>query len=387
MESFPTPAEVDRIVAMTNPVVRNLMITQCYYELSSMMIQKLGAGANWCTFATWASKQAGQTIRHEDLERTLLERLQKESAVKELLDEITHLLVPTGLPREKVTSLAMKWLTPKGVANRAGDAVARGNLKVFAEIGREFARFGATCLGDLQYNEETIVKFCNELRPGDPPDGQQFLRQAFVRYYRALFEKDDKKRAEYMFMANLEIGYHEQTRLQPEIAEALNASLAGSGTSVWRFVQIVFPYRIWLIQFFWKTMRAFGRPTPLDLATERFTSLVREQIRRFLTKYVMEIHFPDGPGLRLGKDLKTAFAPLLQQLDSQELIALLRKIDPTPDDLLDSGTRDWANLPDRLHFIVDMFRCYHQRPSLAWMPFDEQQLTALQTGKIPGGML
>jgi len=28
-------------------------------------------GANWCTFATWASRQAGQTIRQEDLARTL----------------------------------------------------------------------------------------------------------------------------------------------------------------------------------------------------------------------------------------------------------------------------------------------------------------------------
>ena len=387
MESFPTPADVDRIAAMTNPVLRNLMITQCYYELSAMMMKKMGVGANWCTFATWASKQAGQTIRHEDLQRTLQERLEQESGVKEMLNEISHILVPTGLAKEKIANLAMKWLTPKGVANRAGDAVARGNLKVFAEIGREFARFGATCFGDVQYSEETIAKFCNELRQGDPPDGQQYLRQAFVRYYRAIFEKDNKRKAEYMFMANLEIGYHEQTRLQPEIAEALNASLSGSGTSVWRFVQIVFPYRIWLIQLYWTTMRALGRPTTLDLVTERFTNLARERIRKLLTKYVMEIHFPDGPGLRLGKDLKITFAPLLQRLDDQELITLLQKIDPTPDDLTDSGARDWANLPDRLHFIVDMFRCYHERPSLAWTPFEEQQVNAFKGGKVPGGVL
>jgi hypothetical protein len=31
------------------------------------MTKRLGPCANWCTFATWASRQAGQTIRGEDL--------------------------------------------------------------------------------------------------------------------------------------------------------------------------------------------------------------------------------------------------------------------------------------------------------------------------------
>ncbi|MCB0230841.1 MAG: hypothetical protein KDH90_17285, partial [Anaerolineae bacterium] len=74
----PTVADVQRIAALDDPVVRNLQITQCYYELSQAMAQLTGPGANWCTVATWASNQAGQSIRKEDLQRAL-ERLVRRS--------------------------------------------------------------------------------------------------------------------------------------------------------------------------------------------------------------------------------------------------------------------------------------------------------------------
>ena len=66
----PTVADVERIAALGDPVLRNLQITQCYCELSRLFAARTGGEpANWCTFATWASKQAGQTIRKEDLRR------------------------------------------------------------------------------------------------------------------------------------------------------------------------------------------------------------------------------------------------------------------------------------------------------------------------------
>src|SRR6185295_7701836 len=99
----------------------------------------------------------------------------------------------------------------------------RGNLKVFDEIGRAFARFYATCLADTAFDAGRITGFADEFLPGDPPSGQQYLRQAFTRYYQALFETDPRTRAELLLLANIEVGLHEQTRLQPEILEALDA--------------------------------------------------------------------------------------------------------------------------------------------------------------------
>ena len=59
----PTPNDVRRIVGIANPVIRNLEITYCYSRLSAEFAARTGDGANWCTFATWASRQAGRTIR------------------------------------------------------------------------------------------------------------------------------------------------------------------------------------------------------------------------------------------------------------------------------------------------------------------------------------
>jgi len=63
LDHVPASAEVDRIATLGDPVLRNLQITQCYHELASALAKRTGPHANWCTFATWASKQAGQTIR------------------------------------------------------------------------------------------------------------------------------------------------------------------------------------------------------------------------------------------------------------------------------------------------------------------------------------
>src|SRR5882672_5225622 len=66
--------EIYRIARLRDPILRNLQITQSYYELSQSVAGLTGFSANWCTFATWASKQAGQTIRQEDLPQAFEER-------------------------------------------------------------------------------------------------------------------------------------------------------------------------------------------------------------------------------------------------------------------------------------------------------------------------
>ena len=46
---------------------------------------------------------------------------------------------------------------------RASDAVARGNRKVYAEIGREFARFFVTCLDDNTFDAAKIAEGVKKL--------------------------------------------------------------------------------------------------------------------------------------------------------------------------------------------------------------------------------
>ncbi len=90
-ERPPTTDEVRRIVAIESPVVRNLEITHCHWRLSVAIAQRTGPCANWCTFAPWASRQAGRTIRGEDLIETLRTRLRRSSPAQRFLHPIVSL--------------------------------------------------------------------------------------------------------------------------------------------------------------------------------------------------------------------------------------------------------------------------------------------------------
>ena len=70
---------------------------------------------------------------------------------------------------------------------------------------------------------EPVSTFLHSLRPGDPPDGQAYLRSAFRLYQQQAFEPDPNRRAQTICLANILVGFHEQTRLQPEIREAMTS--------------------------------------------------------------------------------------------------------------------------------------------------------------------
>jgi hypothetical protein len=389
MDTPPSQADVRRIAALSDPVLRNLHITQCYYALSRAVAKRTGPVGNWCTFAAWASKQAGQTIRQEDL-GLVLERLRAQSPeLAQAAAALAAAMRQLGVQRDPAAILETVWtvMDPRAALDRASDAVARGNLKVFAEIGLEFARFLDECLPDPAFEAEHIARYCAALRPGDPPEGQGYLRRAFAGYYQALFEPSAQARAELLLLANLLIGYHEQTRLQPEIAEALEAGVASPRALLLDLLGSLLPYRGWPVYAYLTFRRWLGRPSRVEAALERLTAAARLTIRRALTEHMMVLSFPPGVRLRLGDDLRARFPAALQRLAHPDLLALLAQIDPTPDDLHDSGAADWGDLPDRLHFIADLFRCYADAPDLLGPPFTDEQVGALRAGRRPAGPL
>jgi hypothetical protein len=132
--SIPTVEDVARIAGISDPVIRNLNITQGYYELSQAMSKYTDGNPNWCTFAVWASKQAGQSIRKEDLSRTFENLFHNSPEITLLLNTLTqHSDVIKNLPEIKaVSSFIIKFLNPDSVFEHSANAVAEGNKKVFA---------------------------------------------------------------------------------------------------------------------------------------------------------------------------------------------------------------------------------------------------------------
>jgi hypothetical protein len=365
--------------------VRNLQITQCYYEISRALRPLTGANANWCAFATWASKQAGQTIRGEDLVRLFQDHFRGSPEIAAAIGGLVEVAGRLGFHWEApaLFERILPELNPAAAFARASDAVARGNRKVFEEIGREFARYLATFAADTAFNADKTSRFCAGLRPGDPPDGQRLLRDAFTAYCEARFHADPDARAELSFFANLLAGFHEQTRLQPEIAEALDAAIDTDQVKR-SILQLLLP-SAWL-RLRHGVARLLGRKLPLDEAIDLLLAEAQRQIRQVVTHHLMTLHL-SGEVLHLGRDLPGSFPQPLGQIANAKLKELLMRIDPTPDSVVEGGARDWANFDDRMHFITDFFRCYHGRNDLFDPPFTDEQVLELRVGRRPAGPL
>lgn len=320
----PNVDELRGIAAMPDPAARNLRITHAYFQLSAATAERLPGGANWCTFAAWASRQAGQSIRREDLMVALTAGLQRDPAIGRILGVAGRgeLLSATGAVLREIEPF-----------RQSSEAVGRGNLKVFEEIAPEFVRF-------LEAFPEA-----EDAESSRPP----LLRDAFGNYRRAHHAESAKARAEWMLLANLQIGFHEQSRLQPEIEEALNAVAEEPGELGGRIFAKLLP----------------GPLTGVILAQacRLIGGRIRTLARLILTDRLMTLDLPGGP-LRLGRDLDAPFPPDLSHIDNQELAGLLRLIDPTPDSTRESAALDWADFSERIHFIADLFRTHHHKQEL-----------------------
>jgi hypothetical protein len=370
--------EVRRIAAIASPVIRNLEITCCYARLAAAFAARGGEGANWCTYATWASRQAGRTIRGEDLLEHLSRILGEGRWLLHPLATLWRRLLRRGLFQRdtRIGRLTAALHTPFDAFELASDAVARGNLKVFEEIGLEFAR----CL-DAGTDPDRVGRFLEGLRPGDPPEGQRYLRQAFTRYERRQLERDPKARAELTLLANLEIGLHEQTRLQPEIRESLDAAYATQEDLGRRALELLFPSAArW-----WPVLRRSAAAVVGVVAAgaQRAASrLAREAI----TESLMVLSLP-GRALALGTHLADAYPEALVEPADADLVELLARYEPVPPTADDCGARDWSELPQRMHYIVHLFRALQLSEQLADPPFTPEEVASFSRGVVPDGEL
>jgi hypothetical protein len=378
----PTVVEVDRIRALTNRAIRNLQITDAYARLSSAFRSRTGPRANWCTFATWASRQAGRTIRGEDLSARLRDRLGRKGGWLRPIETFKRFLLRKGLfePRTRLGRAVAAIHTPFDAFERASEAVARGNVKVFEEIGREFARYLATVPPSVGVESPEFAAFLRGLRDGPPPDGQECLRRAFTRYQLQPHEPDDAARAALVLLANLEIGFHEQTRLQPEIAEAVDAPVVTAADLGRRTLHALLPAsRAW--------PAVARRPARglLGLFAARVRATGIQVTREVVTEALMVLSLP-GQVLALGEDLRAA-SPPAAAATHPELAAFVAEHDPCGPGEDRCGASDWCDLHQRMHYIVHLFRAYAENETLFSAPFSPEQIRRFKTGVIPDGEL
>jgi len=419
-----TPEAVRRIVAMDDrPVLRNLLITQGYHQLSRQLAGFVGGeDANWCTYAAWASKTAGTFIREEELSAELRRFLVGKRRLRRRLRRLhraLHAFHPDAAPAGGDD------LGPiLGVTREIGRFIEAGNREVFAELGGLFAEMLAELGGDDQPDQARFDAFLGRLRPGESrPDrlerrgdeiavhaegGQDLLRGTARAYYAARFEGDPRRKAELVLLGNALGGLHEQTRLQAYILGALEAPVA----------ELVFSRENDAL----KERLARHLLGPAQEALHRMFTPVGEELTlrvRELTTLLLTRMAVPGDVLALGEDLpaplgRSLYPELLDPLGDPELVRTLGRFGaypltgrglPLPARLrrllvlllvrirlrrpvaVGSAARDWAELSDRMRYIFVYFRSRQREESLFEAPFEPEQAADLLAGRVPGGAL
>ena len=182
-------------------------------------------------------------------------------------------------------------------------------------------------------------------------------------------------------LANLEVGFHEQTRLQPEIREALDAAQTTKEDLGRRALEAVFPSA----PRWWPVVR---RPAAAVAgvvaagAQRASSSLAREVI----TESFMVMSLPERV-LALGTHLDDAYPDELREPSDAELTELIARFEPVPPDADDCGARDWSVLEQRMHYIVHLFCAFHLREELSRPPFTPEQVARFSQGGVPDGEL
>lgn len=361
----------------SDPVRRNLLITQCYHDLSVALGKRLGAEhANWCTFATWASRTAGRFIRDEEVPAAFREVLAGSAHVDRGIERANRALAranaDAGIPKDIVLDIARR------IVHQVGELITAGNLAVFSELGPVFSR-AITAL-DEDADGAALLRVGASLTEGPSErGGQTRLRLALNGYAKARAEPDPHRKAELILLANARIGRHEQIRLQPFIAGSIDA-----------------PIRLALLDPADEAARRLPRGLrtlcrgALRIALREAVKETERHWEELCTRELMTLELP-GETLVLGRPLPAPkggplYPALLDPVDDPDTLDFLRR-NGADRPVSVSAAVNWTELADRMRYIVDLFRSRQLDAALQGGPFTADQRRQLDAGLPVSGKL
>ena len=358
--------------------LRNLLITQRYHDLSLYLRESIGGDdANWSTFATWASKTAGESIRGDEVPgfvRDLVARGVRHERHDALASAVRYLVPGFVIDRTAVGKAARVALAD------VSRYIAAGNREVFAELAPLFAGFCSLHAPGAAVDDGAFDRFLAGLRPGPVQrGGQGELRRAMTAYRKAMHTGNPAMRARLMLMGNILIGFHEQARLQPWIQRAIEAPVADTLIAGLRdTIRDVLPRGLdrWALH-------------ELHGAIQSFAAALEQEWNEIAGRYFMSLALPRGKRLALGADIPplpggATFPPLLVTIaDPAALVKLISRFDRSNDQGGGTASHDWAVVGDRMNFILNLFRSRQCEADLFDQPFNDRQRAAIEQHHVP----
>jgi hypothetical protein len=398
-ESLPDVAHITALDG--NPVLRNLLITQGYFDLSEALARRLGReNITWPTMAGWSSKSVGGFIRGEEFP-SFLQKL---------------LRLPEN-EQEGVTGLVAR------ILQDVSRYLIQGNRIVFAEVAEIVSGFVRTFSEGAPRDDGKLEEFLARYTDGmvqpdevqrDPETrelsstqrgGQTLLKEALRSYYQALFMTDKREKAQLILLGNARIGVHEQTRLQPYLVNSMDSALDN----------IIYnaDEDSWLQRRFGKGLEWLR--TVLTWLLRPLGRLIWRVSRHLATAEMMSLKLPDGV-IGLGSYIQAMpgqplFPEVLQHILLPELRELLKESGALDKGLSRPGIfmralgllhslivkviglkphmahADWTNRKMRMQFILTLFRSRQQDKALFTELFSKEQTREIRAGKVPLGEL
>jgi hypothetical protein len=366
-------ADVARISAIDDPVLRNLWITQTYADLGGRLRDALDAEDHtWCGFAVWASATAGQSIRRQELPAAIVKLLDDSAKHRGLVDKTNRRLwwlrilffAPLLATDDVVAAL-------DDAVDDVSARIGHGNKLVFDELAPLFVAFLEAAESGGLVSDDDVDRVLASVGSDTDDD----VREAFRWYGRAIRADDPVVRARCVLAGNVLAVAHEQQRLQADIAASMDAGptsiarlLEGTGTRT--------------------SARKWHRHRLLRRALVHVANNAWDEI---VTELMMTLRVP-GACLRLDRDIPPGtggvlfpadLGDLAEPLDPSEPAAVYGRWDRTRGTGRHDGSRDWEQLKSRMNFIVNLFRSRQQDAGMAALPFTAAQLAAIESGKIP----
>jgi hypothetical protein len=366
---------VRAVLAIEDRVLRNFWVTQTYADLSTGLRSSLGqTTANWCTFATWASRTVGRSLRGEELPGWLRARVVMSNGVMGLTREVTA-AVRTAHPEpwdHRILPEHVGDVLRSHFGDCASD-LSDGNTEVFAEIAPVAAVFIEA------HRDETgagaarrlVARACE----GAPVyGGVNHLSQGFALWCDAVAEVDETKKSQLVLAGSLHLGAHEQNHLQGAIAGSMDMGLDHS---------------LELLKD--RLDQCLACPPEVEKVVDDLlhplAHATAEQWGDLMTELLGVIETPDGT-LRLDQDVPPLrgepFAPAdLHPIVVPELREALERFSRADSRGRGSRAPNWVDLTDRMNFISNLFVSRHHRRSLFDPPLDVEILGAIEADRSP----
>jgi pSer/pThr/pTyr-binding forkhead associated (FHA) protein len=363
-----TKADIDAILSQKNLLVRNLQITQGYHEVAQMLGHFLGFdNVNWFAFGTYASKTAGRAIRHESLPGPM-----KSMLVRSAGFENTHFYLHHVLASSETGSRAGNRIAK--ILEQVSLMLSEGNLLIFSELAPPFVELVNRFGGQRRPDQTLFKQFLDEHFSASSfaEGGQAWLRESMRAFYQARFTEGGKSKAELIFLGNIMLALHEQSRLQPLIEKALAV-----------------PFDVFIEGFIPEIDRE-TKGLKSKLAS-RSVNTTREMVLRSVTRMWMSYTLPHRQ-MKLGQNVVAPTGlvnfPLdLLIIEHARCREIIQQFDVGLETLSGSAAGNWGSLKDRMQFIIAFFRSYQREKRLFLPPFLEDQTAAVKEGYFPGGKL